>query len=215
MPGRMVTPEPLQLVMPYFPTYTDNPVSTNVLDPSVSAILGGSNPILLPNEEWPRCGQCEDNILIPYIQINVSSPHTPLEFRQKVAVEAQPGHIVLLQVFICANYGCADCFEMRLVGAYDDVFLVRVIQVTPESVNTATVDETRSQLNANTFFVRQRVISGWKPGDPEVPHEEVNPHLAYDDPQYLDHEPAHGLKLLGYPILGTSFMSDNMHVSDG
>ncbi|TFK94848.1 hypothetical protein K466DRAFT_118250 [Polyporus arcularius HHB13444] len=197
----------LDLLTPYFPVFSTAPASTNVFDPSVSAILGGSNPILLPDEGWPRCGNCEDNILIPYIQINVSSPHTPAEFRQKVGVEAEPGHTVLLQVFICAEDECADCFGERLVGAYDDAFLVRVIEVTPDSANTTAVEETRAGLAADRFFIPQGVISGWKPGNPEMLHEAVNTEIEYDDPQYLEHAPAPGLKLLGFPVQGKYYTS--------
>ncbi|RPD67388.1 hypothetical protein L226DRAFT_529739 [Lentinus tigrinus ALCF2SS1-7] len=197
----------LDLVMPYFPVFPKNPASTDVLDPSVSAILGGSNPILLPGEEWPRCGNCEDNILIPYIQINVSSPQTPEEFRQKVGVEAKPGHTVLLQVFICAEDGTAECFEQRLVGAYDDAFLLRVIQIPPDSANTAAVEATRAELDEDRFFIAPRVISGWTPGNPELLHEAVNNEIEPDDPQYLEHAPAPGLKLLGQPVQGKYYTS--------
>ncbi|KAI0711036.1 hypothetical protein C8T65DRAFT_695484 [Cerioporus squamosus] len=188
----------LDLLSPYFPVYSTAPASTNVLDPSVSAILGGSSPVLLPGEEWPRCGNCEDTILIPYIQINVTSPQTPAEFRQKVGVVAEPGHTVLLQVFICAEDEGAECFGQRLVGAYDDAFL---------SVNTATVEATRAELAADRWFIPQRVISGWRPGNPEMLHEAVNNEIEPDDPQYLEHAPAPGLKLLGFPVQGKYYTS--------
>ena len=205
MAGQVTTSE-LDLIMPWFPVYSDGPAtpSANILDPSVSAILGGSNPVLLRGEEWPRCGNCEDNILIPYIQINVSSPRTPAELREKVGVDPEPGNIILLQVFICAEDENADCFGQQLVAAYDNAFLVRVIQVSPGAVNTAAVAATRAALDEDRFFIPQRVISGWTPGNPEMLHEAVNFDIACDDPQYLDHEPASGLKLLGQPVQGAS-----------
>ena len=200
----------IDLIMPYFPVFLESHSSTNVLDPSVSAIFGGSNPVLLPDEEWPRCGRCKD-ILIPYIEINVSSPHTPDQFRQKVGIKAEPGHSVLLQVFICADDEGAYCFRMQLTVNNDEALLVRVIQVAPGLENTGAVEAAHAQLDADRYLIARRVVSGWTPGNPEMEHEVFNRHFTHDDLQYLDHEPAHGLKLLGYPVLGTSYQLSMLH----
>ena len=200
-------PEANELLTPYFPVYSPSaePSAPHILDPSISAILGGANPVLLPGEAWPRCAICGSH-LVPYIQINVSSPQTPSEFRQKVGVRPQPGHSVILQVLVCAEDESAVCFDESVVsgGGGDDepfpAFLLRVLQLSPESINAAAVHAARAEMDVEKFFIEQRVIVGWTAGNPEMPHEAAN--FDYDEEAYQAHEPAMGLKLLGYPVQG-------------
>ena len=93
----------LDLSTPYFPVFA-HPSSTpkSILDPDVSAILGGSTPALHPTTSWPRCGECGEP-LIPYIQINLASPRTPAEFRARFSgVAVEEGETPILQVWVCA-----------------------------------------------------------------------------------------------------------------
>ena len=196
----------LDLRTPYFPIYSTT-APADILSPDISAIVGGSSPILLPHEEWPRCSKCEEQeYLIPLIHINVSSPQTPSEFRQKVGVRPQPGHSVILQVLVCAEDESAVCFDESVVsgGGGDDEpfpsFLLRVLQLSPESINAAAVHAARAEMDGEKFFIEQRVIVGWTAGNPEMPHEAAN--FDYDEEAYQAHEPAMGLKLLGYPVQG-------------
>ncbi|KAI0751184.1 hypothetical protein C8Q80DRAFT_557253 [Daedaleopsis nitida] len=199
--------DPNALITPYFPIYSTT-APADILNSSISAVLGGSNPALQPDEEWPRCSICEEH-LIPYLQVNVSSPQTPSEFRQRVSVRPKPGHSVILQVFICADDESATCFQESIVsgGGEGDrpAFLVRVVQIAPDAVNSAAVQATRGEMDEEKFFVEQRVITAWAAGNPEMAHEEGN--YGYDEELYERHAPADGLKLLGYPVQGKFFSS--------
>ncbi|KAI0694402.1 hypothetical protein C8T65DRAFT_744405 [Cerioporus squamosus] len=191
-------PEATDLVTPYFPVYSTSaePATPHILDPSISAILGGANPVLLPGEAWPRCGVC-DSHLIPYIQVNVSSPQTPSEFRQKVAVRPETGHSVLLQVFVCAEDENAVCFQEAIVGADDSACLVRVVQVASSSANDDALSAARAEMGEDKFFVRERVITGWSAGRPEMVDATDD---SVDEELRVNHAPAPGLKLLGSPV---------------
>ena len=197
-------PEANELLTPYFPVYSSSaePSAPHILDPSISAILGGANPVLLPEEAWPRCGICGSH-LVPYIQINVSSPQTPSEFRQKVAVRPEAGHSVLLQVFVCAEDENAVCLQEAIVGADDAACLVRVVQVQAalsQNVNDDALRAARTEMGEDRFFVQERVITGWTAGRPEVVDSMDDD--GGDEELRADHAPAPGLKLLGSPVRG-------------
>ncbi len=195
-------PEANDLVTPYFPVYSTpaEAATIHILDPTISAIFGGANPVLLPGEAWPRCGVC-DSHLIPYIQINVSSPQTPSEFRQKVSVRPEAGHSVLLQVFVCAEDENAVCFQEAIVGADDSVCLVRIVQITSPSTNDDAQQAARAEMGEDRFFVQERVITGWTAGRPEV--ADATDDDGGDEELRINHAPAPGLKLLGSPVRGT------------
>ena len=193
---------PNELATPYFPIYaeTADRASASVLADGVSAIFGGSQPALRPGADWPRCGVC-DEPLIPYVQINVSSPHTPSEFRQAVAVRpGEPGHSVVLEVLVCAADEGAVCFQDCVVsgGAESPAWLVRVVQL--ERVDAAQGEAARAEMGEDKFFLPLKVISGWAAGRPEMVHEAAN--YDYDEELYAGHAPKAGLKLLGFPIQG-------------
>ncbi|RDX55354.1 hypothetical protein OH76DRAFT_1396737 [Lentinus brumalis] len=193
-------PEANDLVTPYFPVYSTpaEAATIHILDPTISAIFGGANPVLLPGEAWPRCGVC-DSHLIPYIQINVSSPQTPSEFRQKVSVRPEAGHSVLLQVFVCAEDENAVCFQEAIVGADDSACLVRIVQITSPSTNDDAQQAARAEMGEDRFFVQERVITGWTAGRPEV--ADATDDDGGDEELRINHAPAPGLKLLGSPVL--------------
>ena len=194
----------LDLVTPYFPVYmyasSENLASSDILDQTVSAILGGNSPVLKPGEEWPRCTKCCTR-LIPYIQINVSCLQTPEEFRSKLAAESQPGQTTIFQVLLCAEDESVACFDETVVGDPEGgAWLVRVLHVS--TVDTEAIEKVRSDMRSDKFFINERVITHWTHGRPEVEHSEVN--WEIDEELYEQHKPAWGLKLLGWPVSGGS-----------
>ncbi|RPD81349.1 hypothetical protein L226DRAFT_608597 [Lentinus tigrinus ALCF2SS1-7] len=187
------------LLTPYFPVYAPSAesVTPNILDPSISAILGGDHPVLLPGKAWPRCGICNFP-LIPYIQVNVSSPQTPSEFRQKVGVRPEPGHTVIFQVLVCAEDENAACFQDAIVAADASACLVRVVQASPSAEDDPVVKATRAEIADDKFFMEARVITGWTAGRPEV--VDAADGDGGEDDLRMSHAPAEGLKLLGSPV---------------
>lgn len=191
----------VELRTPYFPRYSTI-APPDIFDIRTSAIFGGSNPALQPDEEWPRCSRCAAH-LIPFFQINVSSLGTPSEFRERIAVvQPHPGQHVILQVFVCAEDEGASCFSQSIIGGGGKGgFLVRVIRLAPGTADTAAVHAARVEMSADKFFIEQRVITRWVAGNPEMLHEAAS-YEEYNEEMYQAHEPALGLKLLGYPVHG-------------
>ena len=191
--------EALDLLTPYFPVYAtpEESSSSDIPDPDISAILGGSVPILKPDEGWPRCMACNEP-LIPYIQVNISSPQTPQEFRERFATSSEPGTTRVFQVFVCVSEN--ECLTDTLVTGDPDggAWLIRVLHVS--TANRKTVEEMRDGMGSDVSFISERIITHWTAGRPEVEHDEVNWHLSTE--LYQQHEPAWGLKLLGWPIRG-------------
>ncbi|KAI0758157.1 hypothetical protein C8Q74DRAFT_1221853 [Fomes fomentarius] len=190
----------VELMTPYFPSYSAT-APPDIFDIRTSAIFGGSNPVLQPREEWPRCSVCDAH-LIPVLQINVSSLGTPSEFRERIAVQPPPGQHVILQIFVCAEDEEASCFSKSIIGGGGEGgFLVRVVRLAPGTANTAAVHAARAEMGEDKFFIEQRVITRWVAGNPEMLHEAVSDE-EYNEEIYQAHEPALGLKLLGYPVQG-------------
>ncbi|KAI0631819.1 hypothetical protein C8Q77DRAFT_1129218 [Trametes polyzona] len=197
------------LLTPYFPKYAEEDKEESLhalLSGEVSAIFGGSQPYLQANEEWPRCKTCQHH-LIPYLQVNISSTKTPEEFRQRLP-PLSPEGATLFQIFICAEETDAGfCFEAWTMHVMEgESWLVRRVHLDP---NAEGVDEeseahdaARAALDEEGQLIPERVIVEWTPGRQETEHEAANEDLNFDDAYYEAHEPADGLKLLGYPIRG-------------
>ena len=77
-------------------------------------------------------------------------------------------------------------------------WLIRVLEVS--TANSKAVEEMRDGMGPDVPFISERVITHWTAGRPEVEHDEVNWHVEKE--LYEQHEPAWGLKLLGWPIRG-------------
>ena len=204
-------PESLDLVTPYFPVYApferSGATPSDILDHTISAILGGNSPVLEPGEEWPRCARCAAH-LIPFIQINVSESchQTPEEFRNKLAAESHPGQgrtsTTVFQVLVCAEDESVACFDETVVSDPEGgAWRIRVLHA--PTVDTDAIEKMRSDMSPDKFFIGERVIARWTPGRPEVEHKEVNWEL--DEELYEQHKPAWGLKLLGWPVRGEWF----------
>lgn len=191
----------------YIPTYAEPGTPAALLDRSTSAVLGGSTPALRPGEPWPRCAEC-DKPLVPYIQINLSSPHTPAAFRDRFPGLADggkdDGRTPIFQVLVCAEDENAECLQDNVVSNPEGgAWLIRVVHVTEEDL--AAVENARKEIGEDRFFVVERVISGWAEGMQEVEHCEVN--WGLEDDIYERHAPAEGLKLLGWPVRGMTSCS--------
>ncbi|KAI0764233.1 hypothetical protein BD413DRAFT_483183 [Trametes elegans] len=198
------------LITPYFPEYAVGGETglRALLGGTASALLGGTNAYLLPAEPWPRCKTC-GNALLPYLQINVAAETTPGAFRARIPPLREPGAgATLFQVFVCvAETDDGSCFEgWMLCTTEGDSWLVRTVPV-DVGVDVGKLEralaahgEVRDALAQEALFVPERVIARWNAGNPETMHDEVV--WDYDDAYYAAHEPAEGLKLLGYPTLG-------------
>ncbi|KAI0364634.1 hypothetical protein BV20DRAFT_974197 [Pilatotrama ljubarskyi] len=219
MPGHRV-PVETPLITPYFPDYaeqtqTDSQDSLRALvSGDISAVFGGSNPYLQTGEEWPRCKHCQ-HTLVPYIQVNVSSERTPQAFREHVPPlqGADDGGATLFQLFICAAESDEGptCFESWVVNYTDehteDSWLLRRVRVDAVANGVSfgglgAHDAVRAALEEEDLLIPERVISGWRAGTPETVHWEVADPETFDQAFYDAHEPAEGLKLLGYPVQG-------------
>ncbi|KAI0641667.1 hypothetical protein C8Q79DRAFT_285508 [Trametes meyenii] len=218
------------LTTPYFPAYAeastgDQDALVSLLRGDISAVFGGSFPALKPDEPWPCCKACA-RPLQPYLQINVSTDHTPGPFRALFSTLEASGHadietITLLQVFLCTGEGPNFlCFEDCISGAAEgESWLVRCLAIAKDSSSPVSSDQPPRELasieemlertslqtdSEDTITFPLRVILSWSPGNPEVPHfeEQFGMDFECDDALYDAHEPARGLKLLGNAIWG-------------
>ncbi|KAI9065909.1 hypothetical protein FKP32DRAFT_1590233 [Trametes sanguinea] len=214
--------EQLELITPYLPVYAEPVLDAHdksepnllagLLVGDYSALYGGSHPALKDDEKWPRCETCANRTpLVPYLQINLSTEHTPAEFRS-VLPPLRPDGFTLFQVFVCTAYGenPGSCFEDWMSGAAEGkAWLARVVHFEGDAngllaPKTAEYEEARRSLVAE-LVPTQRIITAWTPGSPEVPHEEMLFQMGcmdYDAEFYDAHEPVSGLKLLGHAVLG-------------
>ncbi|KAI8974269.1 hypothetical protein BD414DRAFT_539859 [Trametes punicea] len=219
---------------PYLPLYADGVQdgSRALLDGSISAVVGGSLPLLKVDEDWPRCKTC-DSHLVPYLQISVSCPHTPKEFRHYVR-PLQPEGTTLFQIFVCATVtDDGTCFEGWVNCVTEgESWLVRTVHFAVDGhdlADPASHDSIRSALeeDEDVLVVPERVISRWTPGKPEAFFEETptgDDEEDDDDAEdYQDedededdsaregrqHLPVKGLKLLGYPVQGKYYNSSS------
>ncbi|KAI0820896.1 hypothetical protein BC628DRAFT_1329420 [Trametes gibbosa] len=203
------------LLTPYFPEYAEvtEHALRALLAGDVSAIRGGSTPYLAAGEEWPRCTNCAHE-LVPYIQINVSSEQTPAAFRAHVLPPPGTGGTTLLQLFVCAEETdsgyCFEAWTMQQVEGNGESWLLRTVRVVdtagvgePESVPAH--DAVRAKLLEAEELLPERVISTWTAGRQETLDQES--YWDYPEGFYEQHEPAEGLKLLGYPTLGKFYTS--------
>ena len=133
--------------------------------------------------------------------------------RVPAALQKRLLHAVVLQIFVCAEDENAECFQECIVsgGGADDSpasWLVRVVQLAPGAVqDPAAIAAARAELGEEQFFIDQRVITGWAAGRPEMMHEDAN--YDFDEELYEDHQPASGLKLLGFPVQGRIFAASD------
>lgn len=115
----------LQLTTPYFSEFADTPSTdepsnlTSLLAGDFSALLGGTHTMLQEDEEWPQCKMC-GHPLVPYLQINATTTHTPAEFRAHLDYPlSHPDATTLFQVFICTGPGRnGSCLEDWTSGAH-------------------------------------------------------------------------------------------------
>ncbi|KAH9850460.1 hypothetical protein C2E23DRAFT_869922 [Lenzites betulinus] len=220
MPGRVVPQPPPPLLTAYFPEYTEDTAHPlrALLAGTVSAIRGGSHPYLAPGEDWPRCQRCA-HPLIPYLQINLASETTPTQFREHVhaAAPAGEGAGELWQLFVCAaetNAGfCFEAWTMQQAEGDGDgePWLLRTVRVDPASANAEDEGEdeaheaVRATLADADEILPEQVIAAWMAGREET--VDVESYWDYPEGFYEEHEPAEGLKLLGYPVLGKYYYS--------
>ncbi|KAI0357207.1 hypothetical protein OH77DRAFT_1399680, partial [Trametes cingulata] len=199
----------IPLITPYLPRYSDETEDSlrALVSGDVSAVFGGSTPYLRADEEWPRCKQCQ-HTLIPYIQISLSSGKTPQAFRERIP-PLQTDGATLFQLFICAAESDLgdSCFEHWVVQYSDehvnDSWLIRRIHVDGGDAGLASPEAEHEASNAARRGPAppERVILEWTAGTPETAHLEEDSG-DFDDEYYAAHEPAQGLKLLGYPERG-------------
>ncbi|EIW53018.1 uncharacterized protein TRAVEDRAFT_67328 [Trametes versicolor FP-101664 SS1] len=201
----------LELTTPYFPEFSDLPSTdepsnlASLLAGVFSALLGGAHAMLQEDEEWPHCKMC-GRPLVPYLQINATTAHTPAEFRAHLdCPPSRTDAATLFQVFICTGPGRnGSCLEDWTSGAHPGVAM-RARLVHCGSQTAVRPIETPEALAGARGVLPQRVISEWTPGNPEVPHFEMLDMMdggEYDEDFYDAHEPAGGLKLLGNAVLG-------------
>ncbi|KAF7308090.1 hypothetical protein MKEN_01171400 [Mycena kentingensis (nom. inval.)] len=124
----------------FFPVYledSDDPVPS-LADHSI--LIGGAVLYRHANEPWPLCATCSSP-LVPLVQLNISSPNTPLELRDtipmppppSVASEAgirSPGvdaAIPIIQLCVCPQ---EECFQTS-IEQEGDSWLVRLASVPP------------------------------------------------------------------------------------
>ncbi|KAI0327853.1 hypothetical protein GY45DRAFT_1327040 [Cubamyces sp. BRFM 1775] len=214
------------LITPYLPQYAEGAVEDSarkLLHGSVSAIFGGLFPFLHSDEEWPKCKEC-GNYLVPYLQINATSVNTPEEFRRRVP-PLEPEGTTILQVLLCTTESDnGTCFEgWANCITEEESWLVRRIHFAADGhdlADPAAYESVRAELEESEEItvIPERVITGWTAGRPETEHDEGYLYKPEDEQYYEEHEPAEGLKLLGYPIRGKYYnntsLSDNCQAGD-
>ncbi|OJT13256.1 hypothetical protein TRAPUB_10191 [Trametes pubescens] len=204
----------LELTIPYFPEFSDSPSTdsessnlASLLAGEFSALLGGAHAILQQDEDWPRCEMCGRS-LVPYLQINVSTAHTPAEFRAHLDLPSESSHTdaaTLFQVFVCTGPGRnGSCLEDWTSGAHPgEAMRARLVRCGDNTSPRAIAHP--EALAGARGVLPQRVISEWTPWNPEAPHFQmldIMDGVVYDEDFYDAHEPAGGLKLLGNAVLG-------------
>lgn len=207
---------PPRFITPYFPIFSAvQDTSPDIA--TVSAIFGGSFPVFHSDEEWPLCSAC-GGPLVPFIQINASSPETPAEFTACLGIsdplnereEGPASRMTLFQLFICAEETVnGTCFEGSALGATaHNSWMVRVAHFNPAGASGHEIasEVTHALSKAVTergLVLTERTVIGWKLGHPEMEDWETMDD-DFDEELYKTHAPAAGLKLLGFPMRGNS-----------
>ncbi|KAI0667528.1 hypothetical protein C8Q78DRAFT_982223 [Trametes maxima] len=212
---------PAPLLTPYLPEYSEKDGQDGqdgfrtLFTGSISAVRGGSCPYLQPDEAWPRCKTCQHH-LVPYLQINASSPGTPEEFRERIAtlIPASEGarSATLFQIFVCAvETNDGTCFEGWVNCVEEgESWLVRAVQVDADAngiEESPAREAVRVALEEEGILLPERFVVRWTPGNPETEHEAADGYDEFGEGFYAAHEPVEGLKLLGYPIRGKYYNS--------
>lgn len=172
-----------------------------------SMLIGGSVVYLTPTEVWPSCNTCA-HPLVPLIQLNVSSPATPREFRGLIRSVALTGGplMTMVQLFVCP---VLDCYDTSTTYSTDTrSWLVRSADVCISNVGEDSVmvqrSEERAKIEDESLFLRARLVRTWEMGKKETLDEEILWQWGdYSDEFYTAHEPGRGLKLLGHAVRGT------------
>ncbi|KAF8071617.1 hypothetical protein FPV67DRAFT_1411861 [Lyophyllum atratum] len=181
--------------------YTPVVSSGASLDFEVAAILGGDALYLHEDEDWPICPTCE-NPLIPILHLPLIANHPP-EFLALFEAHEERSKSNL-QFLICSD---SSCFEQTVVQG-DCAWLMRT--VSPLAADTVCVGpreqnwlNVHSQLAEEELFKPIHVVTGWTEAKLEMVHEEDRPFVPdVSEDFYNEHEPAGGVKLLGYPTKG-------------
>ncbi|CAA7257415.1 unnamed protein product [Cyclocybe aegerita] len=170
-----------------------------------SMLIGGASVYLSPNESWPICGTCSKP-LVPLIQLNVSSPCTPEEFRVLLPSVLPPGQALatMLQLFVCRT-GDAECYTHSLLYSTSTCsWVLRIADVmrTPREVP-------HQHGTPGPLFLPPRLVETWAPGKEETLHEELMWDQDDSEEFYAEHEPAPGLKMLGHSVRGKFYCADD------
>ena len=175
------------------PVYaSETPSSADIGENSM--LIGGSSVYLSPNEPWPTCATCSQ-LLIPLIQLNVSSQSTPETFRSLLPSVLPHGQALatMLQLFVCRT-GDSECYTHSLLYSTTTrswIFRVADVALTP------------SDAPQVLPFLPLRLVETWAPGKEETIHEELMWDQDDSEEFYEEHEPAPGLKMLGHSVRGT------------
>ena len=83
-------------------------------------------------------------------------------------------------------------------------FAGREVRLGRVVADPASYESVRTELEESEEItvIPERVIAGWTAGRPETEHDEGYLYKPEEEKYYEEHEPAEGLKLLGYPIRG-------------
>ncbi|KAJ3005731.1 hypothetical protein NUW54_g4212 [Trametes sanguinea] len=226
---------------PYFPEYSEDVADSRraLLNGSISAVVGGHSPLLKKGEAWPRCNTPNCNrYLIPYIQISLSSAHTPAEFRQCLSPIDSEG-TTLFQVFVCAaTTDSGTCFEAWVNCTMEgNSWLVRKVHFAADGHDVeddTRYDAVRAEMQESgeeIIEIPERVVSEWTAGpqerytedecfsddeDEEGDEDEDGDEEEEEDGGRPDRAgcPKKGLKLLGYPTRGKYYSSTSPDGSD-
>ncbi|KAK7063803.1 hypothetical protein R3P38DRAFT_2820440 [Favolaschia claudopus] len=198
----------------FLPVYSPNNETTELGDNSM--LIGGSLLYLQPDEDWPLCNTCA-HPLVPLIQLNASSEHTPLALRTRIpsAVPANDsrGLATMVQLFVCPETDCYDTstnYSTETRSWVVRIATVPLVQSHSTSQKAKKKIEDGASAGEGTGFLPPRIVETWRPGKKETFHWEVQMGQDDSDEFYDIHEPVRGLKLLGHSVRGKFYCSEEV-----
>ncbi|KAJ7361219.1 hypothetical protein DFH08DRAFT_639849, partial [Mycena albidolilacea] len=168
-----------------------------------SMLIGGSAMYLNPHEIWPTCDTCSSPLLMPPLQMNISSENTPDAFRVLIPSVAPAGGnlATMVQLFVCRANDCYDEASVIMPDQRSSIVRIATVPLVPQPENAPHLVKARTKIEGGHGFLPAQLVETWTAGKDETCHWERM--LGTDSEEfYALHQPELGLKLLGHSDRG-------------
>eukprot|EP01084_Bolivina_argentea_P301748 520649_1 len=169
---------------------------------SVLSSKYGGKPLLFANEEWPKCGRC-NNFMPLFVQLNVNN--LPNEYKQKYVPKNKNGNILwkdhLIQLFYCCNIdNCDDGYEafnnqhkQRLIPIpndnnidkyKDDEYLNEIMKIIKEKCDNGDIDWENNEVEITEWNKQENVEGAVYQIEDELQKTFSNKDMCLDDENF-------------------------------